>query len=164
MDAYKAVITKRDVRALTDDAIDEESLRKILQAGRMAGSAKATEPCRFVVVKDPAMKKKLAATGAYAGWVKDAPILIAIALEGGRMFDAGRAAQNMLIVANAEGLGSCPVTVGDDAGKLLGLPDSHRVAAVIALGHPAPDAETEGRMKNPRKPLDEYIHQERWEG
>ncbi len=81
----------------------------------MAGSAKATEPCRFVVVKDPALKKELAATGAYAGWTENAPILIAIVLEGGRMFDAGRAVQNMLIVANAEGLGSCPVTVGDDA-------------------------------------------------
>ncbi len=130
----------------------------------MAGSAKATEPCRFVVVSDPQNKKKLAATGAYAGWIESAALLIAIVLEGGRMFDAGRAAQNMLIVANAEGLGSCPVTVGSDAGKLLGIPESHEVAAVIAIGHAAPDAETTGRTKRTRRPLEEYLHRECWGG
>ena len=164
MNAYKAVVTKKDVRAFTDQPIDDESLRKILQGGRMAGSAKATEPCRFVVIKDEDTKKRLAATGAYAGWIVNAPVVLAVVLEGGRQFDAGRAVQNMLIVANSLEIGSCPVTVGEEAGIVLGVPETHAVAAVIAFGHEAPGAAESSRRKQPRRPFEEYVHWERWGG
>ena len=52
MDAHTCIRTKRDSRAYTDQAIPEESLERILQAGRMAGSSKNTQPWRFVVLRD----------------------------------------------------------------------------------------------------------------
>ena len=55
MDAYTCIRTKRDTRLYQSKPIPEQSLRRILQAGRMAGSAKNLQPCRFVVLQDTPM-------------------------------------------------------------------------------------------------------------
>ena len=52
MDAYKTIVTKRDTRTYTDQRIPDEVLQRILQAGRMAGSSKNTQPVRLVVIRD----------------------------------------------------------------------------------------------------------------
>jgi nitroreductase len=162
MDAYTCIRTKRDTRAYQNKPIEEATLGRILQAGRMAGSAKNMQPCRFVVIQGEAQKKELAACGQFSAYIPTAPVVVAVVIpEDGRTFDAGRSAQNMMLAAWAEGITSCPVTMHDAAcaHRVLGLPDAHRVAIVLALGYPAPD---EGRRTSPRIPLDELVHRERW--
>ena len=51
MDAYLAAVAKREVREYTDRPVPEDVLTKILEAGRATGSAKNTQPWRFVVLK-----------------------------------------------------------------------------------------------------------------
>lgn len=163
MDAVRAITSKRDSRSFTEQPIDGDTLRLVLQAGRMAGSAKNTQPCRFVVLTDVAHKEELAACGQFSSWIPQAPVNVAIVIpEDGRDFDAGRTAQNMMIASNALGLASCPVTMHDRDGarNVLGLPDGHRVSIVLALGHPVPG--TTSGMGAPRTPLDEMVHRERW--
>lgn len=163
MDALKAIISKRDSRAFTEQTVDEDGLGRVLQAGRMAGSAKNTQPCRFVVLTDTAHKEELAACGSFSAWIPQAPVNIAIVVpKDARDFDAGRTAQNMMVAANALGLASCPVTMHDQdcARKVLGLPDDHKVAIVLAIGHPQPGTNT--GMGAQRVPLDEMVHRERW--
>lgn len=162
MDAYTCIRTKRDTRAYRSDPISDETLHRILQAGRMAGSAKNLQPCRFVVIRDEGRKKELAACGQFAAYIPTAPLVVAVVIpEDGRTFDAGRSAQNMMLAAWAEGITSCPVTMhdADCARRVLGLPDTHRVAIALTFGYPAPD---EGRRTSPRIPLDELVHYERW--
>ena len=53
MDAYRAIVDKRDQRHFLDRPISDDALSRILQAGRMTGSSKNVEPNRFVVVRDP---------------------------------------------------------------------------------------------------------------
>src|SRR3972149_9268768 len=50
MEAYQCIVSKRDTRSYLDKPIEEETLRKVLQAGRMAGSSKNTQPVRLVVI------------------------------------------------------------------------------------------------------------------
>ena len=57
MDAYTCIRTKRDTRAYHSKPIPEDALHRILQAGRMAGSAKNLQPCRFVVLQEEARKR-----------------------------------------------------------------------------------------------------------
>ena len=169
---YDLIRTKRDSRAYADRPIPEETLRRILQAGRMAGSAKHAQPCRFVVLRDRARREELAACGNYTAHVPAAPVAVAIVTlpessqwepQRATSFDAGRAAQNMMLAAWAEGVGSCPVTMHrhDEAARILGLPPDHRVTWVIAFGYPAADPQRESR---PRLPLSDYVHNERWGG
>ncbi len=163
MDAYTCIRTKRDTRSYEDRPIPEGSLRRILQAGRMAGSAKNLQPCRFVILQEVSKKKELAGCGQFAQHIVSAPIVVAIVLpEGGREFDAGRSAQNMMLAAWAEGITSCPVTMhhGTCALRVLGIPQGHRVSIVLAFGYPPPSGPESRGM--PRIPLDELVHQGGW--
>jgi nitroreductase len=173
LDVYTAVISKRDLRAYDSRPIPPETERRILQAGRMAGSAKHAQPCRFVVLRDRRHKQELAACGDFTTQIPSAPLVVAIVTlpdagqwdpERATSFDAGRAAQNMMLTAWAEGVASCPVTMHrhDDAARVLRLPPDHRVTWVLGFGYPAEGGVS--RTSRPRLPLDEYVHEEYWDG
>ncbi len=166
---YDLIRSKRDTRAYTERPVSEATLRRILQSGRMAGSAKATQPCRFIVLRDRQHREELAACSDSAMQVPKAAVAVAIVTLPGAgqwdppratAFDAGRAAQNMMLAAWAEGITSCPVTMhrNQDTARVLALPPEHTVTWVIAFGYP----EAERRDSRPRLPLDEYVHEERW--
>lgn len=162
MDAYQAIITKRDTRAFESRPVPEETVHRILQAGRMAGSSKNSQPCRFVVLQDQERRAELAGCGDFAKHMPEAPLCIAVVLTpGGGAFDAGRAAQNMMVAGWAEGVTSCPTSMHNPAcaEATLGLPPEHKVAIVLAMGYPHRDAE---RPSRGRAPMDEYVHWERW--
>lgn len=173
METYRAIITKRDVRRFAAKPIDDQTLHRIVQAGRMAGSAKNAQPIRLVVLRDPARKAELAACGQFAMHVPASAVAIAIVLtpEEGRdegftifrgPFDAGRAAQNMMLAAWSEGVASCPASMHDFecARQVLGLPEGHVVANVIAFGYPEEGVTAAGGR--PRMPLEEVVRRERW--
>lgn len=163
MDAYRCIVTKRDTRAYLDKAIEEEKLQKILQAGRMAGSSKDTQPTRMVVLRDRQRKEELAACGRFAQHLPSAAVAIAVCLpETGGDFDAGRSAQNMMLAAWSLGVASCPCSMHDQerATKTLGLPEGYRVVIVLAMGCPDPAVSMHRGQK--RLELSELVHEERW--
>jgi len=161
MDAYTCIVSKRDTRAYADKPIPREAFDRILQAGRMAGSAKNSQLWRFVLLEERARKQELAACGQYAAHIPWAAAVVAIVMpKEGYDLDAGRAAQNMMLAAHADGIASCPVSMHDQdcARRVLGLPEGHRVSIVIAFGYPA----TPRAPGVPRTPLDELVHRGAW--
>ena len=175
MDAYKAIITKRDTRAYTDQPIPDEVLERIIQAGRMAGSSKNTQPVRLVVARDPEWLTEIATCGTFSQPLLAARVGIAVcAAPDGSDFDAGRAAQNMMVAAWNEGIASCPTSMHDQAciREKLRLPQDvkdeasgrvgWRVVVVLALGYPRPDVPMS--MGRKRVALEEYAHREVWGG
>jgi nitroreductase len=176
MTPYQAIISKRDTRSFDGRPIPDDVLQRILQAGRMAGSAKALEPARFVVIRDQVQKEALAKCGNFTPHLPTAAAAVAIVLEpemgvvGAPLtyfrgpFDAGRAAQNMMLAAWAEGVASCPASMhqAEEAARVLRLPEGYTVANTIAFGYPA--GEDPARQQRPRKSLDQYVHWEHWGG
>ena len=164
MDAYQAIISKRDTRAFDPErTVSRQSLQRILQAGRMAGSSKNTQPCRFVVLQSQEMRERIAGCGDFAKHVPAAPLVIAVVLlPDGGPFDAGRAAQNMMVAAWAEGISSCPTSMHNMpcAQAVLGLPEDHRVAILLPFGYPL--ANNTPRPGRQRLPLEELTHWEHW--
>ncbi|WP_322819822.1 nitroreductase family protein [Tepidiforma sp.] len=163
MDAYRAIVTKRDTRHFLPNPVPADILTRILQAGRMAGSSKNTQPVRMVVVQDAERRAQLASCGDYAAHLTAAPVAIAVVLlPGGGPFDAGRAAQNLMVAAWASGITSCPVSMHrqECARTVLGLPPDHTVATVIALGYP--DLKHPLSQGRQRLPLDEIVSWEAW--
>jgi nitroreductase len=131
MDAYRAVVDKRDQRAFLPKPIPEDALRRILQAARMTGSSKNSEPNRFIVIQDRERLAAVAALGAQARWVARAAVVVVIAQTVRHEDDAGRCTQNMMIVAWGEEIGSCPAHVPErELGVLLSVPadTAHRRA------------------------------------
>lgn len=165
MDAYDAIVTKRDTRSFSDQPVADADLHKVLQAGRMAGSAKNQQLNRIVVVTDAGDRAALAGCGRFADWLPGCPVVMAIVVPtaGGKAFDIGRMAQNMMVAAHSLGLASCPVTFhdGDCVRELLGFPDDHEAPMGVGVGHPAPP--TAPRQSAPRIPIDDLVDWGRWQ-
>ena len=167
MDALEAIRSKRDTRSYTDEPVDVEVLARVLDAARMAGSAKNIQPVRVIVVRDPEAKEALKAGGDFASWIDRAPILVVLTVTADagprRLFDIGRHAQNLMVAANAEGLASCPVTLHheDEVRRVLGVPPEVETPMLVSLGWPESMAPPPG-IAGPRVPLSSYAMEGRW--
>lgn len=166
MDAHQAIITKRDTRQYLPDEVGHEALERVLRAGRMAGSAKNAQLTRIIVVTDEERRRQLATAGDFTSWIHVAPVILVLVapVEGGRLFDLGRMAQNLMLAAHALGLATCPVTFHhqDRLREAVALSAELEGPMGITLGHPGPvDA---GRPRSPRIPLEELVRRETWDG
>jgi len=164
MDAYRAIVDKRDQRAFLPAPLSDETLRRILQAARMTGSSKNREPNRLVVVRDREMLATFGAMGKFARWMAKAAAAIVIVQTDRHEFDAGRCAQNMMLAAWSEGVGSCPAHLPEaDVGRLLGVPDGLHVNRVIGFGYVDPArAAAPKTVARPRLPLEALVRWDRW--
>lgn len=173
MTAWEAIRRVRVVRKFAAKPLPADTVERILDAGRHAGSSKNQQRWDFIVIRDREHLAALAEVGAYAGHLAGATIAIALVTPGSRtaaasssvMWDLGRAAQNMVLAAWELGIGSVPATVYDHAlaARLLGLPDDRRCDFLLSFGYPADtDALTAPPKKGGRKPLESVIREERW--
>jgi nitroreductase len=174
METFETIIRRRAVRQFIDKPLPDEVLIRILQAGRWAGSAKNTQPWHFIVVRQRETLDSLATCGHYAGHLRGAAAAVVIVTESSRWagIDSGRAAQNMMLAAWAEGVGSCVAALHDEecARFVLGVPQKRVVQFAISFGYPDPDAvpTIEGRplekvlVSRGRRPLQEIVHWEKW--
>ncbi|MCX6046605.1 MAG: nitroreductase family protein [Chloroflexi bacterium] len=176
MDIYAALKTVRSVRQYRDEPVDDAIINRIIEAGRWAGSAKNTQPWQYILVKRRETLAQLSTYGGYASHLRNAAFAILVITEEAARaeFDAGRTIQNMLLAAWADGVGSCVVSLGQDSGvkPLLGIPDQYKVQQAVAFGYPAPNVvpTVEGKPLKEvlaalgRKPLNELLHTETWQG
>ena len=166
MDTYLAVASKRDWRSYADRPIPDDVVERILDAGRLTGSAMNRQPWTFVVVSDPERKEQLAQTVYAAGNVQGAAVAIAIATEGGGSpLDVGRAMQNMMLVAWNDGVVSCPNGMPDPAAaaQVLGLEGDLQPVNVLTFGYPRRELGPESRSAEEwsrdanRRPISEVV-------
>jgi nitroreductase len=148
VDVFLAIASKREVRAYTDRALPEEAVRRLLEAGRLAGSSRNRQARRFVVLRDGALERA-APTVHVPHNLLGAAFAVAIVVrgKGPTSFDAGRAAQNMMLAASGDGIGSCPNGVADAEAlaAILGQSDDEQVATVLSFGYPARPVDAESR-------------------
>ena len=157
MDTFLAIASRRETRDYAETPIPGEIAHRILDAGRLSGSSQNTQRWEFVVVSD---KKALAECVYAPGNVLGAALVVAIAGDA-RGMDVGRAAQNMLLAAWNDGVGSCPngIRDADGAEQVVGAP----VSIVLTFGYPAkprdPESHTadEWSARAKRKPFDEVV-------
>jgi nitroreductase len=155
VDAFLAIASKRDVRRYADRPIPDEVQRRILDAARLSGNSQNRQEWEFVVVERA--QRELA--GAVYAPANVAGAAFVVAIVGARPFDAGRAAQNMLLAAWNDGVASCPNGVRDaeTANRICG----GDVKMVISFGYPErePGVRTaeEWSARANRKPLDELV-------
>ena len=157
MDTYLAIVSRREVREYTDAPIPDDVVHRILDAGRLAGSSRNRQDWKFVIVSD----KQALADAVYApGNVLGAVLVVALA--GGALpFDMARAAQNMMLAAWNDGVGSCPngISNAQEMERIVGA----KVCIVLSFGYPKrprdPNSRTaeEWSAHAKRKPFDEVV-------
>ena len=165
MDTWLAVASKRDVRRYADRPIPEDVVTRFLDAGRLAGSARNVQPWRFLVIRSPELKARLAETVYAPDNVSGAALAVAVAGKAG--LDVGRAVQNMFLVAWNDGVASCPNGMPDSArtAEVLGVPAEEGVAIVLSFGYPESARDPERRSAEEwsaranRKLLEEIVEE-----
>ncbi|NIQ38963.1 MAG: nitroreductase [Proteobacteria bacterium] len=168
-DVIKAIQTRRTIRKFKHHPIPDETLNKILDAGRWAQSFNNAQPWRFVVIQGDETKRRLsdeAGRSVYYRGVIEAPLTIVVCadpiLEPSHWIEAASIAhQNMALAAHSLGLGSSWIGVlnSESEGsikKVLGIPKKIRVISLMPVG--VADEEP----KRNRCSLDEIVYYERY--
>jgi len=164
-------IKKRySVRSYQDRPVEKKKLDAVLEAARLAPSAKNFQEWKFVVVQDAGTRKKFVPAANNQVFVGQAPVVIACCAAGDCSYvmrcgqtaypiDLAIAIDHMTLQAVEEGLGTCWVGsfFEDQVRKILGIPAEVRVVELLVLGYPA----DQPRHKT-RKPVDEIVCREKW--
>jgi nitroreductase len=167
---FSEVIRKRySVRAYRPNEVEEEKVRQVLEAARLAPTAANRQPFRFIVIHTRGREDELRRIYP-ADWFVQAPIVIAaVGIPGkswvrrdGKAYvdvDVAIAMDHLILAATDLGLGTCWIGAFDPdaARQVLGLPADVEPLAFTPLGYPA----DEPRPKR-RKPLEELVSYERW--
>ena len=177
------IIKKRNsVRKYLEKPVDEKILLQILEAARLAPSWRNLQCWKFVVVKNPIIKKKvIQCTSPYnQSWLGKEPIIIVVCgdpqLSGFRndqhyyLVDAAIATEHLVLAATELGLGTCWLGAFDEEKmkQTLQIPENIKIVTVTPLGYPAENDGMIGKIakkivnsKN-RKTLEEIINFDQW--
>jgi nitroreductase len=158
----------RQTRQFTEEPVDDDAIRAILEVARWTGSGANRQPWTFVIVRDAAERQRIAELAPHSSHVAGAPIAIAIVMNGAAPqwddYDEGRVAERMLIAATALGLGGgIGLANGPErtqVGALLDVRPPAYIRTMISLGHPSEAALK--RHSGPgtgRRPLAEFIRE-----
>ncbi len=171
METWDAIRARRNVRSYTTTPISDADLTRILEAGRRAPSARNTQPWDFVVVSEPARLIELSKVWQGATHIASSQATIAfvapIAHDARQIaminYDLGQASMVMAITAADLGIGSGHAAVADqERGRaLLGFPETHYLAYLLALGYPA-QTPLVPLTRMDRRPFEDVVHRERW--
>ena len=169
MDAMEAILSRRSIRRYTSKPVPEELIKELLEAAMSAPSASNQQPWQFVIIDDRRILDEIPKFHPYASMLKEAPLAIAVCgdeslatMSGYWVQDCSAATQNILIAANAKGLGAVWLGVypreerAKTAQKLLGLPEHVVPLCFISIGYPAEEKPPSNRYDESR------VHRNRW--
>lgn len=159
MDVYEAIRKRRSVRKYRPEPVPDDVMNRILDAARIAPSAKNLQPWHFIVVRDENIKKELAKACRNQLWMADAGAIICGCADEKNCYaklgnlglsfqvDLAIALDHMILAATAEGLGSCWIAAYDEerVKKVLDIPDTLRVVCLTPVGYPAETPGDRGR-------------------
>jgi len=169
MDALEALMTRRSVRAYTDEPVSDDQVLKILAAGMQAPSANNQQPWHFVVLRQRERLDGLAGVLPFGKMLGQAPLGIVVCADTGLEQRAGywaqdcaAATQNILLACHALGLGAVWIGVYPRDERVaalrefLSLPATVTPLCAIAIGRPAGHPAPVDRFRPDR------IHEEQW--
>jgi nitroreductase len=166
------IIRKRQsVRKYLDKPVEDEKLKLVLEAARLAPSSSNSQPWRFIAVKDKGLRSKLMhavplGVAAINKFIDEAPVVIVGCVTPGffqkvsslfgrenHIVDVSIAMEHMVLAAEELELGTCWIGWFDEGKvkKLLNVPKNAKVVAMLTLGYPTEG----GTHATTRKPLEE---------
>ncbi len=177
----ETIQNRRSIRKYEERQVEEETLLKIIDCGRLAPSDSNTQPWNFIIVRSEEMRTKLAQVSHKQDWMIGAPVFIVCVAdirvatsETGPLninedtpgiaakqiiLDTAIAGENIVLAAEAMGLATCWVSwyLQDEIRPILGIPSDKYVVAIITMGYA-----NQAPKQRPRRSLEEVVRYERW--
>lgn len=159
MSVLDLIRARRSIRKYKDTPIPDEVFSRIMEAARLAPSGKNLQPWKFIIVKDLAMKEKLAEASRQQYFITQAPVVIVACgfpdqsyqRQGNYMqswaIDVTCALDHLMLQAQEDGLGTCWIGAFEEkmVKPLLGVPEDVKVLALTPLGYPDESPQDRGR-------------------
>ena len=157
MNFSELAVARYSVRAYETRAVEEEKLAAIIEAGRVAPTAKNNQPQKVYIVKS---EGALAALSENCRYTFGAPVVLVIGYDTEREWknplcegvtsgetDAAIITTHMMLAAADLGLGSCWVGYfnPEDVRGALGIPETVRITAMLPIGYAADSAKPSER-------------------
>ncbi len=164
METIQCIKERRSVRKFTNELVSEAVMKQIVEAAAYAPSWKNTQITRYNLIQKEELIQRIAkdATLQFQGNIKileNAKNILIISYVKGRsgferdgsyttskgeqwqMFDAGIATQTFCLAAHNYGIGTVIMGIFDEkeVAKIIGLPETEAVAAILAIGYPDED-------------------------
>lgn len=161
----EVIKSRRSVRKYLDKPISKDILKQLVDAGRLAPTARNDQPWEFIVVTERELLQKVGGATDYGKFVRNAVACIVVCCQETKYFleDGSAATENIILAAESFGIGSCWVAGHKKAycaevKKILNIPDNLIVISLISLGYPDPLEKTSRQKKG----LDEVLHWEKF--
>ncbi len=162
MDVMQAIKGRRSIRSYSSREVEDDKLKMVLEAGRLAPSASNMQDLKFIIVKDESTRNGLVEATGGQNFVGTAPVVLVGCGTAERVMHCGQltypidvsiAMSFMLLEAYELGLGTCWMGHFDEnkVKKILAIPEQIRVVAMTPLGYPSEEPEP-----RPRKKLSEF--------
>lgn len=171
---HSLLLSRRTIRKYTDQPVNPDDVKLIIEAALTSPSSKSVRPWQFVIVEDKDMLAQLGKCKPnYATSIANAPLAVVVTADMTKsdawIEDASIAALLMQLQAQDLGLGSCWVEVRDrydEAGEpaedyvrqALGIPEEFGVLCIVSIGY----KNEERRPIDPSKLLWEKVHIGKW--
>jgi len=167
---FDAVKKRSSIRQYLEKPIEVEKLNVVLEAGRIAPSARNLQEWRFIIVKDLDIRRKIGEAANGQVFVGEAPVVIvACAVTDGRVMSCGQlcypidvaiALDHMSLVAVELGLGTCWIGAFDEGKikEILGIPNDVRVVELMPIGYPKFDR----TKKKDRLSFEKVVRYDHW--
>lgn len=169
MDVFEAIRKRYSCRSYEARPIEQEKLARVLEAARLAPSAKNFQDWRFVVVTDSDTKAKLAEAANNQKFVGTAAAIIVACSNSSHVMTCGQAIgpidvaialEHIALQAATEGLGTCWIGsfYPEKVRAVLGIPDDIAIIELMTIGYPA-----DSRKPPKREPIDKIVCYEKWQ-
>ncbi len=169
MELLPEIATRRSIRQFADEPLSRDQIDRIITAGQRAPSAKNRQAWRFIAISELEMREQLQDACFGQEYVSQAPLIMVLCttnidyrMPNGQLsypVDLGIAGAFMMLQAEHEGLGTCPITTfrEEDVKSLLSVPYQMRVVMLLLVGKPSENPELTSRL-----PLDRLAGRGHW--
>lgn len=169
MDLYEAIKKRYSCRSYDSKPVEKEKLDRIIEAARLAPSAKNLQDWRFVIVTDEKIRKEVAIAANEQMFIATAPAIIVgcsnsdYAMRCGlkiASLDVAIAMEHIALAATAEGLATCwigsfyPEKIRD----ILDIPERVEIIELMPMGYP-----TDKQAHRPREKAEKIICFDKWQ-
>ena len=189
-EVYQIIMKRRTIRKFKQEKIPYHLLEKFVNAGRVAPSAANLQPLRYIITNKEELLPKLFSLIKFAGYIDWNPsreemprayiVIISEGEDENTRYDVGLAAENIILTALEEGVGSCCIRAfeEDKVRKLLNIPHNYTVQMIIAMGYPAEDPvyeelkdkngsikywkDSNGVLHVPKRQLEDIIYKDKY--
>jgi nitroreductase len=178
MNVLQLIRKRCSVRHYMDKPVEEDKLARLIEAVRLAPSACNSQPWKLILVNDPELKNRVAATTfsrtvSFNRFALQAPVIAVLVVEKPPLseqmgalikqrdfpvIDAGIAAAHFCLQATELGLGTCMLGWFDERAvkRLLHIPRKTRIGLLITLGYAAEDAAQREKRRKPAEEMSSF--------